>query len=242
MINIAILDDDNNVCVELENILLEYSKKNYLKVNIDIFNCANKFLKYLENKDDYDILFLDIEIGDLTGLEVGAYIRETLRNEVLKIIYISYHTSYAMKLFKMRPIDFLVKPIKSEEVINVMNILLNLIIKQYEYFEFNLDFNMCRVYLKDIIYFNTIKSSKKIMLRTVKKDFIFYGKIKEIYNFLKDYRFVQPFNSYIVNYDYVQSIKKDKIILINGEEIPLSRYKIKEIKSLEIKFINEMYT
>ena len=43
-----------------------------------------------------------------------------------------------------------------------------------------------------------------------------------------------------MNYDYVESIGKEKIILVNKEEIPLSRYKIKEIKSLQIKFMKEM--
>lgn len=240
MLNIAIIDDDINVASQLENILLQYLKKFYLKFNIDVFYNGNEFIKQLNFDEKYDVLFLDIEIGDLTGIDVGKYVRETLKDEFIKIIYISSHTSYAMQLFKTRPTDFLVKPIKEEEVINIINILLNLINSQYEYFEFNLDFNTYRVYLKDIIYFNTIKQSKKIMLRTSNKDFIFYGRIKEIYDYLKNYRFIQPFNSYIVNYDYVESIGKEKIILVNKEEIPLSRYKIKEIKSLQIKFMKEM--
>lgn len=240
MLNIAILDDDICICSEIESILLQHLKNYYLKFNIDIFYNGNKFIEQLEYGEKYDILFLDIEIGDLTGLDIGKYVRETLKDEIMKIIYISSHTSYAIKLFKVRPTHFLVKPIKKEEFIDIINILLNLINSQYEYFEFNLDFNIRRVYLKDIIYFNTIKESKKIMLRTPKKDFIFYGRIKEIYNFLKEYRFIQPFNSYIVNYDYVKNIEKDKIILFNGEEVPLSRYKIKEIKSLQIKFMKEM--
>ena len=240
MLNIAIIDDDINVASQLENILLQYLKKFYLKFNIDVFYNGNEFIKQLNFDEKYDVLFLDIEIGDLTGIDVGKYVRETLKDELIKIIYISSHTSYAMQLFKTRPTDFLVKPIKEEEVINIINILLNLINSQYEYFEFNLDFNTYRVYLKDIIYFNTIKQSKKIMLRTSNKDFIFYGRIKEIYDYLKNYRFIQPFNSYIVNYDYVESIGKEKIILVNKEEIPLSRYKIKEIKSLQIKFMKEM--
>lgn len=240
MLNIAILDDDINICSEIESILLQHLKNYYLKFNIDIFYNGSKFIEQLEYGEKYDILFLDIEIGDLTGLDIGKYVRETLKDEIMKIIYISSHTSYAMKLFKVRPTYFLVKPIKKEEFIDIINILLNLINSHYEYFEFNLDFNIHRVYLKDIIYFNTIKESKKIMLRTPKKDFIFYGRIKEIYNFLKEYRFIQPFNSYIVNYDYVKIIEKDRIILFNGEEIPLSRYKVKEIKSLQIKFMKEM--
>ncbi len=238
-INIAIVDDDNNICVELENILIEYLRKHYLKFNIDIFYNGQDFIKYIENENIYDIVFLDIEIGDLTGLDVGKYIRENLQNEILKIIYISSHTTYAMELFKIRPTDFLVKPINKNEVINLINLLIKLLNIQYEYFEFSLNFSNVKVYLKDIIYFNKIKASRKIILKTTKKEFIFYGKVKEIYSTLKDKRFIKPFSSYIVNYDYVDFIDKHKLILNNGEVIPISRDNYKEVKSLQIKFLKE---
>lgn len=240
MLNIAIVDDDNNICVELENILMEYLKKYYLKFNIDIFYTGQEFIKYLENENIYDIVFLDIEIGDLTGVDIGKYIRENLQNEILKIIYISSHTTYTMKLFKVRPTDFLLKPINKDEVINLINLLIKLLNVQYEYFEFNLDFNNIKVCLKDIIYFNKIKSSRKVILKTTSKEFIFYGKIKDIYTNLKDKRFIKPFNSYIVNYDYVDFIDKDKLILLNSEVIPISRDNFKEVKSLQIKFLKEI--
>lgn len=240
MLNIAIIDDDDNICAELENILQDYLKKEYIKYNIDTFYSGKKFIDYLKNENTYDIIFLDIEIGDLTGLDVGKYIRESLKDEMIKIIYISSYTSYAMKLFKIRPTDFLIKPINKDEVINLINILINLLNTQYEYFEFNIDFNNIKVYLKDIIYFNKIKASRKIILKTKDKDFIFYGKIKDIYETLKDKRFIKPFNSFIVNYDYVDFIDKDKLILINDEIIPISRDNFKQIKSLQIKFLKEI--
>lgn len=240
MLNIAIIDDDNNICAELENILQDYLKNEYIKYNIDTFYSGKKFIEYLKNENTYDIIFLDIEIGDLTGLDIGKYIRESLKDEMTKIIYVSSHTSYAMKLFKVRPTDFLIKPINKDEVINLINILINLLNTQYEYFEFNIDFNNIKVYLKDIIYFNKIKASRKIILKTKDKDFIFYGKIKDIYETLKDKRFIKPFNSFIVNYDYVDFIDKDKLILINDEIIPISRDNFKQIKSLQIKFLKEI--
>lgn len=240
MLDIVILDDDINICNKIEDILNEYSINNYLKFNIEIFYSGVKFLECLKKGRTYDILFLDIEIDDLTGVDIGNYIRKELKNEIIKIVYISSHTNYAMSLFKVRPIDFLIKPIDKREFIKVIDILLNLINNQYEYFEFNLGFSKNKIFLKDIVYFTTIKESKKIFLKTTKEEFIFYGKIKDIYNFLEKYRFIQPFNSYIVNYDYVKTIEKDKVILFNQEEIPLSRHKAKEVKLRELKFIKEI--
>lgn len=240
MIKIAICDDDINICSRLEDILIEYSVKNYLKFDIHIFYTGEKFLNVLKNKEEYDIIFLDIEIGDCSGILVGKFIREVLKNEIVKIVYISYHTNYAMKLFKIRPVDFLIKPINKEEFIKNMDTLLSLINKQSEYFEFKICFDKKKVYLKDIFYFTTLKESKKIILKTKEEEYIFYGKLKDIYENLKKYRFMLPHNSYIVNYDYIKTFKSNKIELFNGEEIPLSRYKVKEIKELQLKFIEEI--
>ncbi len=240
MINIAICDDDINICNELENILLSYAKKTYLKFDIDIFNSGEKLLNHLNKGNTYDILFLDIEIGDLTGIDIGRYIRETVKNEIIKIVYISSYMSYAMKLFKVRPMDFLIKPINKIELTKSLDTLINLINKQSEYFEFKIGFDKHRVYLKDIIYFVTLKESKKVILKTDKEEFVFYGKIKDIYKSLQEYRFIQPHNSYIVNYDYIKNFKSNKIVLFNGEEISISRYKAKEVKELQIKFMEEI--
>ena len=240
MINIAICDDDINICNELENILLSYAKKTYLKFDIDIFNSGEKLLNHLNKGNTYDILFLDIEIGDLIGIDIGRHIRETIKNEIIKIVYISSYMSYAMKLFKVRPMDFLIKPINKIELTKSLDTLINLINKQSEYFEFKIGFDKHRVYLKDIIYFVTLKESKKVILKTDKEEFVFYGKIKDIYKSLQEYRFIQPHNSYIVNYDYIKNFKSNKIVLFNGEEISISRYKAKEVKELQIKFMEEI--
>ena len=240
MLKIAILDDDINICSHLEKTLAKILNKDYLKFEIDVFYSCKYFIKNLEIGEKYDILFLDIEIDELTGIDIGKYIRQNLKDEITKIIYISSHTNYAMELFKIRPIDFLIKPIKDKDVASVLNIALNLINNQYEYFNFNIGVNKHRVCLKDIIYFSTVKQSKKIILKTINNEFIFYGKIKEIYENLKEYRFIMPFKSYIVNYDYIESIEKDRICLVNKEQVPLSRYKVKEVKELQMKFMREI--
>lgn len=61
-----------------------------------------------------DILFLDIELFKMTGIEIGHYIRNELDDMGLQLIYISGQPSYAQQLFKTQPMDFLVKPITQD--------------------------------------------------------------------------------------------------------------------------------
>ncbi len=63
---------------------------------------------------EYDILFLDIELFRMTGIEAGDFIRNRLEDRSMQIIYISGKSSYARELFKTQPMDFLVKPITQQ--------------------------------------------------------------------------------------------------------------------------------
>ena len=102
MLKIAILGDDINIW----NTLVKILNKDYLKFEIDVFYSCKDFIKNLEIGEKYDILFLDIEIDELTGIDIGKYIRQNLKYEIIKIIYILAHTKYDIELFKIRSINF----------------------------------------------------------------------------------------------------------------------------------------
>ena len=70
---------------------------------------VNKTVKYKKNE-------LDIELISTNGIKVGKFIRDELENLEIAIVYISSKSSYAMNLFRVQPIDFLVKPIEKERI------------------------------------------------------------------------------------------------------------------------------
>ena len=61
------------------------------------------------------MLFLDIELITTDGIQVGKFIREELKNLETTIIYISSKSSYAMQLFQVQPLGFLIKPLEVEK-------------------------------------------------------------------------------------------------------------------------------
>ena len=67
-----------------------------------------------------DLLFLDIELINTDGIKVGNFIREEMENMETDIVYISSNSSYAMNLFRLQPIDFLIKPLTEERIEEVM--------------------------------------------------------------------------------------------------------------------------
>ena len=82
MFRIAICDDNGAVCSAIEN--------------IDGFQSGEELLKELDDHEKYDLIYLDIELARLNGVEVGRYIREKLLDDYTQIAFISAKSSYAL--------------------------------------------------------------------------------------------------------------------------------------------------
>lgn len=243
MINIAICDDDINICSEIENILLEYKNENNVKFNIDIFNSGNKFLEYLTLGYTYDILFLDIQIGDLTGVDVGDFIRNKLKDRYMKIVYVSNFEKYAMKLFDLKPTNFLIKPLDKNKLKEVLNDMLYDLKIQSEEFIFSFKNVIFKIKYKDIIYFEKIKLSKNIKLITTNNEYIFKDNLNKIQENLKVNDFIKINKSILVNFNHIKVFNPNqfKIILTSEEELPLSKNRIKDIKEAYFNLLDERY-
>ena len=75
MYNIGICDDGINVCSSLEEMILLYTEKNRLKTDVKVWYTGEELCKYLEQGGHLDILYLDIALFRLSGIEVGDFIR-----------------------------------------------------------------------------------------------------------------------------------------------------------------------
>lgn len=126
MINIAICDDDIKAIKEIENILSEYATLINIKILIHFFLNGKDLISFLEN-NYIDLLYLDIQMKNLTGIEVGKKIRQELYNDEIQIVYISAIKDYAMDLFQVRPNNFLIKPFSKEEVEETLSTAIRLI-------------------------------------------------------------------------------------------------------------------
>ena len=112
MYKIAVCDDNEIVCSEIEKVLLNLRKENEFELDIDIYLKGEDLEFKLLNGFKYDLLILDIELGILSGIKVGKTVREKMDNDIMQIIYISAKEIYAMELFDIRPLNFLVKPLE----------------------------------------------------------------------------------------------------------------------------------
>lgn len=225
MINVAICDDDKTIIDELSKILSVYAESLKEKISIKSFYNGKDLLYFLEN-NQVNIIYLDIQMDNISGIEVGEKIRNEMSNDEMQIIYISAIKDYAMELFKLRPNNFLIKPFSKEEVEETLETAIRLIGIKEKKFTFNINGKQIKKKFSDIIYFESFRHKIKIV--TKYDEFEFYSTISEVYNEIKDFNFAICHTSFIVNLEHIEQFKKYEVTMSNGTSIKISRGKSKQ--------------
>ena len=229
MIKIAICDDVTEITSLLEEMIIEISNRHLVSVDIEVFFTGDYLLRYINNGNSFDLIFLDIEMENINGIQVGNEIRESMGDNDTQIVYISGTSKYAMDLFKVRPFDFLVKPLDLDKVEDVFLTYLKTIDKN-SYFSYKKGRVYNRVEIKDIIFFES--NNRKVNI--VFKDHIdsFYGSMNQVHEDTKDFGCLYIHKSYIVNTLYIKHYLYDKIILFNERELPISQSRRKFVRDM----------
>ena len=234
MLKVAICDDENLICAQVEKYIFSICKKADIKADVDVFYSGEELCRGLKNGEYYDLIFLDIELPQLNGIEVGHIIREVLENENTQISYISGREKYAMKLFEFRPINFLVKPLDYQKVEQVLKKVFLLLDIETGTFIYKKGHGMDKIQIKDILYFQS--RNRKIEIITQNSSEEFYGSLDDVYEQVKKNQFLWIHKSYIVNYKFIKILEYDQLTMTNGQVLSISQNKRKHIREMQLKF------
>lgn len=227
MYHIGICDDGENFCTSMETMLLQWAKVKSLQIDTCVWYTGEGLKEYLRTGNPLDILFLDIELFKMTGIEVGGYIREQLDDMGMQIVYISGKASYARQLFRTQPLDFLVKPISVSQIEDVLERALRVIKRKNEKFEFRLGKDYYYVPMGEIVYFGS--EGRKVKIVTLKETFSFYGRLRETAKELPE-DFIVIHKSYIVNREYIFRYTYEMVELVNGILLTISPANRKQVR------------
>ena len=125
------------------------------------------------------MFFLDIEIEFMNGVQVGRFIREKLQDDNTLIVYMSSYTKYAMELFEVRPMDFLIKPLNEKKIIKALETGTKLLHKGEVSFQYKQGRNWNKIYIRNIIYFKA--KDREVEMITQNGTITFYEALESIY-------------------------------------------------------------
>ena len=218
---IGICDDEQLTCSELENYINEIFECKDDEAEIYVWNSGEALKKDISNGVKIDILFLDIELLDSNGIELGKYIRNYMKNMSMNIVYISSMTEYAMELFKIHPYDFVVKPFDKNEIENLIDEMCGYYKQDNKHFKYCVYGKTNMVMMRDIKYFES--RGRHIIINLVDNQSIQY--VGQLKNEIKKLplNFVEIGKSYIINLKHMKECHVSYVVMDDGKELGISR-------------------
>tara|TARA_R110002049_G_scaffold154966_1_gene319610 strand:- start:8840 stop:9547 length:708 start_codon:yes stop_codon:yes gene_type:complete len=180
-------------------------------------------------KEPVDLLFLDIQMPDLTGIEFSKMLPKESR-----VIFTTAFDQYALEGFKVEALDYLLKPFDYAEFLvaaNKANTWFELVWAQKtdnpavdkEFLFIKSEHKQLRIKLADVLYFEGLKDYIKIWLKDNPKPILTLMSLKSLEEELPETQFLRIHRSFIVSLKNVETIERGQI-LINKERITVSEH------------------
>ncbi|MBQ4601993.1 MAG: response regulator transcription factor [Clostridia bacterium] len=229
--NIAICDDDRNYRYLISTYIKE--SKTFTSYTVCEFESAESLLF---SSDRYDIVFLDVEMEEINGIEAGRIIRA--KNPDCIIIYISGFSKYAIDSFDNEPLYYILKPINKERLFKALIKAKNKINRRNKKLIIPHKDGIVSVYIKDILYIEYYKKHLTYHCNEVKYETV--GKVREAVEKLEDQSFILINQAVLVNAQHIKQISKLDITLNNNEILTMSVRKKLDVIKYYTQYLKEI--
>lgn len=230
MIRIAIAEDEHEQQKLLEQYVKQWALEHQIQVEIVIFEDGSDLLD--EYTGQFDLLFLDIKMKKMNGLDTARRIRQ--KDQRVLVVFVTNLMQYAIDGYEVDAVDFLVKPLnyvsfsqRMERVRNKLNL------KNGRIIGFKIRKETAYLNIADITYLETER--KKTLIHTRNHEYLSTETMMEVEEKLKGYEFFRVHKAYLVNMSAIESIDGCNV-MIEGKMIPISKYRRKEFFQKFAKF------
>ncbi|MCD7812794.1 MAG: LytTR family DNA-binding domain-containing protein [Lachnospiraceae bacterium] len=230
MVRIAICDDSSADAKFVENQVKAWAAARQAKIYTQVFSSAESFLfQYAEDKR-WDILILDIEMGQMDGVTMAKTIRK--ENEALQIVFVTGYSDYIAEGYEVAALHYLIKPVKVEKLFSVLDRALEKRKQNERCLNLEMGGEMVRIPLYEIRYLDvrlnyvTIHAGKEYTVKRPLGEFE-----KEL-----DRRFVRAGRSLLLNLECIRRVTRKEVTLSDGTVLPLPRGAYEPLNRAIIQF------
>lgn len=229
---VAICDDEEVQCELLKSYLREWSTESKVSCQIHAYPSAEAFLFEYEVIKGYQVLFLDIQMKNISGMELAKQLRAL--GEDVCIIFVTGNTEYVFQGYGVQALDFIVKPITKERLFEVLDKAYEKCKKEELYLLVESDGSTHKVKQREIC---SIESSKHdTLIHRLEGTLLCKKGISSVKEMLDEKHFYQCHRSYVVNVTCISSISKKEVITEDGKCIPIARGKWESLNKAYLDF------
>lgn len=231
---IAICDDDLQELNQISSCIDEYRRERKVPLTYEAFRSAEELVAKVSG-GDYDILFLDILMPEINGMQAAHEIRAF--NSRMKIVFLTSSPEFAVESYVVKAYDYILKPASKERVFSLLDAVMAAEEKPIEGLKIKTRSGMARILF-----------SKPGFVEIMHKKLYFHlvdGEIQEVSSslaavedeLLARSEFVKVHRSYIVNLWQVGELRPKELITYTGKTVPISRLLYGKVREAYMKHL-----
>lgn len=231
---IAVCDDEKLFRNDLVRTLNQYCTERGQVILIDEYDDGSKLLK---STASYDIIFLDHQMKNLSGLDTIKSLRD--KNNSTKVVFVSSYADIVFDSMKYNTFRFLVKPVDKDKLFEAVDEAINELSSEFKIVAKDIEYNQSVVIPeKDIIYAQAENVYTYIV--TESASYRYPYNLSNLGDELRSDFFMRTHRSYLVNFNHITSFDKSGIILSNGHKAVVSRSKYKDFSTFYMNYIKNI--
>ncbi|WP_026729591.1 LytR/AlgR family response regulator transcription factor [Flavobacterium denitrificans] len=222
--------DDEPLALKLVETFIEQTP--FLELTASCDNAVEAMSLIREKQPD--LVFLDINMPNLTGMELARLLQEQT-GSLPKIVFTTAYNHYAIEGYRVNAVDYLLKPFSYEEFLRAANKVLQIteeasnqyqpITADDEFIFLKVEYQWVRISLKDISYIESLKDYVKVHLDDSQKTVLSLISLKALEEKLPSTKFMRIHRSFIVSLDKISAITKNSILIGKTEITVGEQYK-----------------
>ena len=241
MIKIAVCDDEEIFGKKLYAMISQYLEEKKLFFEIDTFHAGTEFVALGPEMSKYQIVFLDINMDELDGIETAKKLRNYCKDSYL--VFVTAFLNYTLEGYKVEAIRYILKGATNfkDLVYEALDAICEKMryVQQKEVFDFKegkKEISMNRIaYIESNLH--------RLQFYVLESDYVLYtlsSTLNAIEDRLEEKRFARIHQSFLVNLDFVVSISNYKAYLQNGNVLPIAKNRFRDAREKFVKFKGEL--
>lgn len=214
--NCIIIDDEASTITRLSEYIDKIPGVELIGSSTNPLN----MLKSLVGSNKPDILFMDIDMPELSGLEMVKIL-----DKDISVVFITGYRDYALEAYEQHALDYLLKPISFEKFFNCIKRVQELGNQHqaldYIFVTAGIKGKQVKIKFDEVLYIES--TGNYVVVHTLTDAVITYLTLKEVLDAFPERHFFQIHRSLVVNSDYITIVEKDEVTLNNGKQLTLGR-------------------
>lgn len=232
MLNIAVCDDENKICDLYSNKLQVILNTEQISAKISCYCNSKHFFENLPNTR-YDIVFLDIDMPEITGLQIAKEMLSFANKPLL--VFVTNQDALVYQSFQYHPFSFIRKNYFNEEIERVLlSAIQELLKKDYRYV-FRYESELMSLALSEILYFEACGNYLNIY--THNNSYRCRETMANMEKEISERGFIRIHKGFLLNQEAVFRIGRDEVSLMDGTVLPIGRSNKDAVKQKLMRYL-----